>query len=200
MAYGQILSRDVLAVPKVAPLNVHGSLLPHLRGAAPIHYAIWQGNKETGVSVQRMVYELDAGDVLHSITLSIEDRETTETLYNKMKDIGAKALMETLHIIEEQGLESLQQPQDKTKVTMCRMLKKSDGQLDHTKLTAIELDRAVRALTPWPGVWIELDDQPLKLVESSLKPAVSAMKLRCKNDEVLYLLKTQKSGKQIVTH
>ncbi len=200
VAYGQILSRKVLALPKIAPLNVHGSLLPHLRGAAPIHYAIWQGAKETGVSVQKMAYELDAGDVLHSISMPIEDRETTETLYSKMKDVGAKALIETLNMIDEKGMEALQQPQDETKVTMCCMLKKSDGQLDYTQLTAVELDRAVRALTPWPGVWIELNGQPLKLVQSSLEPAVNAMELRCKDDEVLYLLKTQKPGKQVITY
>ena len=194
VAYGQILAQDVLDFPTVAPLNVHASLLPHLRGAAPIHFALWQGDTVTGVSVQRMVYQLDAGDVLHCISSAILERDTTPELYERLSDIGAVALMETFNKIDEHGIDAIAIPQDASKVTHCRMLQKSDGQIDHTQVTALELDRMVRALNPWPGVWTQLEGQPVKILTAALEPTEHAYALECRDATVLYLLAVQRPG------
>lgn len=185
VAYGQILSDKLLSWPNVAPINVHGSLLPQFRGASPIQEAILQNENETGVTIQRMVKELDAGPILSQEKITIDARETFTTLHDKLSFLGAALLPNTLsHPITEN-------PQDEAKKTMCRKLTRADGTVDITSMTAEEIDRKVRALNPWPGVTMDT----LKLLETSLIETNESTPIQCKNS-VLHLVRVQPAGKK----
>lgn len=186
VAFGQILSQKILDLPTIAPVNVHGSLLPRWRGASPIHHAILAGDAETGVTVQKMVKELDAGPILSQQHVMIEPRETFTSLHNKLAPIGADLLIKTL----TSPLKPVEQ--DQSKMTICHTLKRHDGFVDPTTMTAEEIDRRVRALTPWPGVTLEKES--LKILESSLEATGESAPLPCANDSVLHLIKVQPAG------
>ena len=184
VSYGQILSDDVLGIPIIAPVNVHASLLPELRGASPIQHAILEGLAETGVTVQRMVRELDAGPILTQQSLKIDARETYATLHEKLAAAGADLLASTL------SLALTEREQEHDKATFCRKLTKADGAASSTTMTAETIDRMVRALTPWPGV--TLGD--IKLLETSLTPSPDAMAIACSDGTTLYALTLQPAG------
>lgn len=160
VSYGQILSQEVLDWPTMAAVNVHASLLPLLRGASPLQHAVLQGLPESGVTVQRMVKELDAGPILSSARLPLAARETAATLHDKLKVLGAELLLKTLKA------PLTETPQDATKATFCGKLSKADGVAVPTAMTAEHIDRMVRALTPWPGVTIGAT----KILETSFLP------------------------------
>ncbi len=184
VSYGQILSDDVLAWPLVAAINVHASLLPLLRGASPLQHAVLQGLKESGVTVQRMVRELDAGPILAQTALPLDERETFSTLHDKLKDLGALLLTETLkHPLQEKD-------QDATRATFCRKLTKSDGIANPATMTASHIDRMVRALTPWPGVSIRGN----KILGTSLESQPEALTLSCADTTTLFILRIQPPG------
>ncbi len=184
VSYGQILSEEVLAVPAIAPINVHASLLPRLRGASPIQHAILQGDTETGVSVQRMVKALDAGPVYLQQRVSIGERETAATLHDKLATVAAPALLEVLRSPPQPV------PQDETQVTFCGKLQRKDSLVDPTSMSAQDIDTRVRALVPWPGVtWGDC-----KILETSLTAHAQAMELQCKDDTTVYLLTVQPAG------
>lgn len=186
ISYGQILTQQLLDWPKIAPINVHASLLPELRGASPIQHAILLGKKETGVTVQRMVKELDAGPILSSVVTPIEERETTPTLHDRLATLGAALLVETL----KQPL--TETPQEEAKISHCRRLTKEDGVADPKTMHALTIDRMVRALNPWPGVIINGS----KILETSLVPDPDALEVPCVENSTLYVTKIQPaSGK-----
>lgn len=190
VAYGQILSKEVLNLPTIAPVNVHGSLLPRWRGASPVEHAILSSDKQTGVTVQIMAQELDAGPILSTAPFPIGARDTALFLREQLSQLGAMLLTETL----KQQLKPVVQPSEG--VTFCTRLKKEDGLADRSKMHAEEIDRMVRALNPWPGVTCEVNNHTIKLIETSLDPEPRAMPVSCAQDSTLYLLRVQPAGKK----
>lgn len=190
VAYGEILSQAVLDLPHVAPVNVHGSMLPRWRGASPVEHAILAGDAETGVTVQVMVQELDAGPVLSMAGTPIGARDTAVGLREKLCRMGADLLVLTL----KQPLSPLPQPSEGA--TFCRKLTKEDGIVDRTKMTAEEIDRRVRALNPWPGVTCDVQGTVLKLLETSLDHEPRSVPLACAHESTLYLVRVQPPGKK----
>lgn len=153
-AYGRILPPALLAIPKYGCINVHASLLPRHRGAAPIAYAIWQGDAQTGVGIMRMEEGLDTGPVYAEAHLPIAADDTVATLTPKLATVGAKALVEALPKIVRGELTA--QPQATEGVTHSPPLAKADGQLDPTR-SAVALERQVRAMQPWPVASLTLN-------------------------------------------
>lgn len=165
-AYGQILPREVLGIPRLAPINLHASLLPRHRGPAPIAWAILEGDAVTGVSVMRMEEGLDTGPVYAQRQVPVAADETLLSLEQRLADTGAQLMVETLPRIEA-GLEPAPQPE--MGVTHARRLTADDGRLDLTTLGAAEIDRRVRALTPEPGVWIDVAGRSVKLLRGHVQ-------------------------------
>jgi methionyl-tRNA formyltransferase len=159
-AYGQILPKPILSLPKYGAVNIHASLLPKYRGAAPIARAILNGEKETGITTMLMDEGMDTGDVLLQSEIPIQEDETTETLQDRLAFLGAELLSETLGKMKKGEIRPT--PQDHSKATYAPMLKKQDGQIDWTK-GAEEIDRQVRAFHPWPGAYTEWQGQILKI-------------------------------------
>jgi methionyl-tRNA formyltransferase len=147
-SYGEILVRAVLDLPPLGCLNVHASLLPRHRGASPIQAAILAGDAETGVSIQRMVEALDEGDVLLEERTPIGAHENAGDLLERLSRLGATAIVRALDALESGAARFT--PQDPARATFARKIKKEHGRIDWT-LSAIEIDRGVRAFTPWPG-------------------------------------------------
>jgi methionyl-tRNA formyltransferase len=159
-AYGRILPADALAVPAHGCLNVHASLLPELRGAAPAQWAIARGHRETGVTIMQMDEGLDTGDVRLQRKLAIAPDETGESLLAKLGPLGAQALGEALALLARGELPRV--PQDHAKATLAPMLTREDGRVDWTR-TAFELDARRRGFTPWPGAWSTVAGAVLKI-------------------------------------
>lgn len=181
VAYGQILSEEVLALPKIAPVNVHGSLLPRWRGASPIEHAILAGDKETGVTIQVMAKELDAGDILSKEILPITEETTAISLRKKMSNLGADLLVKTI----AKPLNPVPQPEEG--ITFCTKLSREDGKADPQTMSAQHIKRMVRALNPWPGVTLEVEGTPIKLLEVSLTESLHSVALPCAEHTTLYL-------------
>ncbi len=184
VSFGQILSEEVLATAIVAAVNVHASLLPKLRGASPIQHAILEGMHTTGVTVQRMVKELDAGPILTQKEIMMGSRETYQTLHEKLAEIGAKLLISTIVL----PLSEREQKNDEA--TFCHKLTKADGEADPATMTADHIDRMVRALTPWPSVTLK----GLKLLETSLEAVPRSIPLPCTRGTVLHIRTIQPPG------
>ena len=165
-AYGQILPPILLKIPPYGCVNVHASLLPRWRGAAPIQAAILHGDQETGVTIMQMDAGMDTGAIISQVTTPILADDTAATLSERLAKLGANALLEAL----PGYLSGDQKPktQDESQVTMAPLLSKSDGELDFTR-TAIELERQVRAFNPWPSAFIIWKNQPLKVFKASPK-------------------------------
>lgn len=153
-SYGEILNEEVLAVPTIAPLNVHASLLPRHRGSSPIQAAILAGDANTGVSIQRMVLALDAGDLLLERVVEIEERENAGELHDRLSLLAGEAAVAALELLADGGAEF--RPQEESLITMTRRLRKGDGRFDLSSMSAAGLVRHVRAMTPWPGARTEL--------------------------------------------
>jgi methionyl-tRNA formyltransferase len=160
VAYGHILRREVLDVPPMGSINLHASLLPELRGAAPITWAIVRGHEFTGVSVMRMVEAMDAGPVLHQIREPILPGETASELTVRLSELGAEALVEGLALLAG-GLAN-EVPQDPELATYAPKVDRATARIDWTR-TAPELERHVRGMDAVPGAWSELDGESVKL-------------------------------------
>lgn len=162
-AYGQILSRKLLGVPRLGLLNLHPSLLPRWRGAAPIQRALLEGDSETGVCVMRVVPELDAGAVLARCALPIGPRDTSGALHDKLSVLGAEQMVATLLALEKG--EATEEPQDESRVIYAEKLLKEEARLDW-RLPASRLDRLIRGLNPWPVAetsWPEIMGGPVRI-------------------------------------
>ncbi len=162
-AFGQILRLELLDLPKFGCINIHGSLLPRWRGAAPIQAAILAGDVETGVTIMKMDPGVDTGPFLSRRYIPISPDDTAGTLFEKLAPLGAELLLETLPRYLSGELQP--QPQPAEGVTYAPMLKKEDGLLDFSQ-PAIALERRVRAFTPWPGTWFEWKGAPLKVLRA----------------------------------
>jgi len=173
VAYGQILPRSVLDIPKYGAVNVHASLLPKYRGAAPIAWAILNGEKVTGVTTMLMDEGMDTGDILLQTEVPIGDEETCETLHDRLAPLGAQLLLKTLEKMEGGNFRPF--PQDHSKATHAPPLKKEDGHIDWRK-GAAEIDRQVRAFDPWPGAFTKWGDRLLKIYRGRIRERTPAEK------------------------
>lgn len=159
VAYGQIIQKDLLDLPKYGCVNVHASLLPKLRGASPIHHAILQGEEETGVTIMQMAEGLDTGDMLTKVSLPIGDMNC-EALHDRLAELGAELLIDTLKMIE--AGEVVPEPQDDALSSYAGLISKKDGMIDFTK-TPEEIERQIRAFDPWPGAYCAYKGETMKL-------------------------------------
>ena len=165
VAYGLILPKAVLAMPKLGCINVHGSLLPRWRGAAPIQRSLWAGDAETGVTIMQMDVGLDTGDMLHKIACPISATDTSATLYATLAELGPEGMLHTLSQLEQGTAQP--EVQDETQVTYAEKLSKEEARLDWT-LDAEQLERCVRAFNPWPVSYFVIDEQPVKVWQADV--------------------------------
>jgi len=163
-AFGQILPPEVLGLAKIAPLNVHASLLPAYRGAAPIARAIMEGEQETGVTIQWMVEALDMGDILYQIPCKIEERDTSESLHDKLSQMGAQALLHCLELFQKNNIHRKQQ--DARVGSYALKLRKEERQIDFHQ-PAVQLHRRIMGLNPWPMAECQWMGQRLRIIRSS---------------------------------
>jgi methionyl-tRNA formyltransferase len=206
-AYGRILGRDLLELAPHGAINVHGSLLPKYRGAAPIQWAIAEGESETGVSIMQMDEGLDTGDVLLQRVLPIAPDDTSETLAPKLAALGGEALVEALALLQDGALVAIRQ--DGSRATLARILEKEDGRVDFTGSARRIRDR-LRAFTPWPGATTTLDGRIVKLLEAAEDPAAGVapdapgaaaivsgrgLAVRCGEGTALLVTRLQPEGK-----
>jgi methionyl-tRNA formyltransferase len=164
-AYGKILSAKMLAVPPMGCVNVHASLLPKYRGAAPIQWAVIRGEKQSGITIMQMDEGMDTGPMYLQQAIDLEPGETGGSLHDRLAPLGAELLIRTLEGIAAGALEPT--PQQHDRASMAPMLSKEHGQLD-LSLPGRQVDCWIRGLDPWPGAYTLLDGKPLKLFASSL--------------------------------
>lgn len=165
-AYGEILPEEVLSVPPRGFLNVHASLLPELRGAAPVNWAIIRGHERSGVTIMRMVRELDAGPILYQIAVDISPRMTAGDLAALTSELGAEAIVEALALLEEGAVE--EREQDHSRATYAPKLDRETARMDWS-LAAGEVVRWIRGCDPWPGAWSEVDGTPVQLFDPEVE-------------------------------
>lgn len=159
-AFGQILSQEILNIPKFGSLNIHASLLPKYRGASPIQSVIIDGEKITGVTIMQMDAGIDTGDMLYKKEVEISDEDTFETLHDKLMEAGGKAIVEALSLLEKGELKP--EKQDESLASHVKMIDKRMGKLNFNR-TAAELDRQVRGMNPWPSAYTGLNGKQLKV-------------------------------------
>lgn len=159
-AFGQILPKELLDSPKYGCINVHASLLPELRGGAPIHYSILQGKKKTGVTIMYMVEKLDAGDMISKVEVDIEETDNVGTLHDKLSVAGAKLLSETVPQVIAGDISP--EKQDDEKATYAPNIKREQELIDWSR-AGEELYNQVRGLNPWPVAYTTLNGQNLKV-------------------------------------
>lgn len=181
VAFGQILSERILNIPKYGCINVHASLLPAYRGAAPIQWAVIDGLKESGVTTMYMEKGLDTGDIICQSTLELAKDETGGSLFDKLALEGAKLLVTTLEQLEAGT--AVRTKQDDSKSSYAKMLTKEMGRLDFSK-DAETLERLIRGLNPWPSAFTSLDDKGLKIYEAEVIEEQAAKDLVNGNEEI----------------
>lgn len=162
-AFGQILSREILDMPRYGCLNIHASLLPKYRGSSPIQWAVINGEEKSGVTIQQMNEGIDTGDILYQRELKLSPQETGESLFNRLEKLGAEAIVETLALLEKGEL--IPVPQDEAQATYTVMLEKAMGRLDFNK-SAVELERLIRGLNAWPSAYTFWEGKQLKIWEA----------------------------------
>jgi methionyl-tRNA formyltransferase len=205
-AFGKILPNSILDHPPHGCINIHTSLLPRWRGAAPINAAILNGDEYSGVTIMKMAQGLDTGDIISQRSIPIPDNETAGSLFDKLSSIGAKLLIDTIpnYICGR----ILPRPQNEELSTYAPMLKKEDGLIDPER-SAIEIERQIRAFNPWPGSTFPYDGKNLKIHEVSTsnehthptgtrfihykKPAIQT------SDGIIILENVQKAGKKAIS-
>ncbi|MDX6917334.1 methionyl-tRNA formyltransferase [Pectobacterium carotovorum] len=160
VAYGLILPQPVLSMPRLGCINVHGSLLPLWRGAAPIQRALWAGDSETGVTIMQMDVGLDTGAMLHKISCPILPQDTSATLYDKLAELGPRGLLETLEQLADGS--AVAEAQNDALATYAEKLSKEEARLNW-QLSAEQLERCIRAFNPWPVSYFMVDEQPVKV-------------------------------------
>jgi methionyl-tRNA formyltransferase len=188
VAYGLILPASILNTPKLGCLNVHGSLLPKWRGAAPIQRSIWAGDSETGVTIMQMDEGLDTGAMLFKHSLTITKEDTSSSMYQKLAEIGPKALVETLATLTELK----PQIQDNDLASYAKKLSKEESKIDWG-LSAEQLERNIRAFNPWPVAFFTLNDSNIKVYASYV------VKNESPNIPVGQIIKSDKQGILVAT-
>jgi len=160
VAYGQILPKSVLEIPRLGCVNVHTSLLPRWRGAAPIQCAVLHGDRETGVTTMYMDEHMDTGDIILQRTELIRADDTSATLHDRLARLGPELLVETAMLIAEG--KAPRAKQDEARATYAKKIAKEDGRIDWTR-SAVDIERQVRAFNPWPSAYSQLGDLMLKI-------------------------------------
>ncbi len=179
-AYGQIIPKDVLDYPKLGCINIHASLLPKLRGGAPIHRAILDGYKETGITIMYMDESMDTGDIISMESITIGDNETVGSLHDRLKILGRDLFIKTLPIIVNDNVNRIQQKNEEA--TYAYNIKRIDEKIDWNE-TKEKIHNQIRGLNPFPGSYSLLDDKILKIWESQ----VSEEKTNGENGEIVKL-------------
>ncbi|WDV47638.1 methionyl-tRNA formyltransferase [Clostridiaceae bacterium M8S5] len=204
-AFGQLVSQQILDLPKYGCINVHASLLPYYRGAAPINWAIINGEKESGVTTMMMARGLDSGDMLLKAKVNIGEEETAGELYDRLKELGANLLVETLNKLENGAL--LAEEQNHDIATYAPIMDKSLGHIDFSK-SCKEIKNLVRGTQPWPGCYCEYKDNKIKIykvdyetgqfngeVGQILSANSDGIKVKC-NDGIIAIKELQMPGKR----
>ena len=164
-AFGQIVSKEILDMPKYGCVNIHASLLPKYRGAAPINQCIIDGEKETGVTIMQMDVGVDTGDILAKTVVEIAAKENAGTLFDKLSIAGAKLIVETLPKIEKGEIKPVKQ--EESKATHVRMMDKALGNIDWT-MSAEKIERLIRGLNPWPSAYTKANGKNLKIWDADV--------------------------------
>lgn len=172
VAYGNILPAAVVSRPPLGVVNVHASLLPRYRGAAPIQWAIINGDDHTGITTMRMDAGMDTGDILLTARTSIRSDDTAATLHDRLAGMGAELLVDTLNRLAAGDIEPI--PQDDSQVTHAPLLKKKDGEIDWRR-SATAIERLIRGMTPWPGAYTFQEGRRLKIFRSAVIDSTSDM-------------------------
>ena len=206
VAYGRILPDDILAVPKYGAINVHGSLLPKYRGAAPIQWAVLNGDKVTGVTTMYLASEMDTGDIIYTAETEIGEYETSGELFDRLKDMGAELLVKTLRDIDAGT--APRTPQDHSKASYVTMLNKSICPIDWNK-TPREVLKHIYGLQPWPVATMELEGKTVRVfaakytdgkTEKTPGAVVSTdnggLEIACAGGETLLITELQAPGKK----
>ena len=166
VAYGQILKERILNIPKYDCLNIHASLLPHYRGAAPLNWVIINGEKETGVTIMKMSKGLDTGDMIIKKSITITDEDDSTTMHDKLSTIGSELIVEAIESIVSNKVKYI--PQNDAEATYAPMLNKDLGKIDWSK-SVYEIQRLVKGLKPWPMSYTNYLDQQVKIHEISVE-------------------------------
>lgn len=205
VAYGKILPPDFLNYPKHGCVNIHASILPKYRGASPIHFAVLNGDKITGVTAQQMDEGLDTGDILHVKTAEIGENDTTEYMYEVLAPLGAEVLMETIQMIESNQLKPIKQ--DESLASKVGLLSKDMSGIDWSK-SAYEIHNKIRGLYSWPGASTRLNGKTLKIHKSILSDVKGGnvggkiidsdgrLIVSCGDNRCIELLEVQLEGKK----
>lgn len=186
-AYGKILPKEVLDIPEKGCLNIHASLLPRHRGAAPIQNAVLLGDEETGVTIMRMADGIDTGDMILKASVPIE-RKTAGELHDELSAMGANLIYNVLEFFEE-GLSFPEKHQNELKATYAPMIKKSDGELNFA-IPALKAERRIRAMDPWPGAYTYYKDKVMKVWWADVIDEDTEF-------EPGYIIKADKNGMQV---
>lgn len=196
VAYGLILPQEILDAPRFGCLNIHASLLPRWRGAAPIHRAIMAGDRETGVCIMQMEAGLDTGPVLMRESLMIGAEETTADLHDRLSALGARLILQALDHLPLPA-----EPQPAEGVTYAAKIDKAEARVDFTR-PAAEVDRLIRGLSPFPGAWIDVNGERVKLLRSRLTTGqgfpgqvLGGFTIACGTDAV-EIIQAQREGKR----
>lgn len=206
-AYGKILPKEILELPKFGCVNVHASLLPRHRGASPIQWAIISGDKKTGITIMQMDEGLDTGDILNTAAIDIYPDEDAQSLHDRLSILGAELLCKTLPKLES-GLITPQK-QDDNKATYAPIINREMGKLDFTR-PAMELYNLIRGFNPWPAAFTTISGKRLKIYKSSLggttkfKPGTAVtdgqrLKVACGDGVLLEFLEVQPEGSKRMT-
>ena len=166
VAYGKILPKAILDIPPKGCINVHASILPKYRGAAPINWAIINGEKETGITTMLLDEGMDTGDMLLTEKVEIRDDDTASSLHDRLKYIGADLLIKTIKGIKSETIRPI--PQDDSQATYAPMLKKEDGRIDWT-MKAEEIKNLIRGFFPWPGAYTRWDGKQIKIFKAEVE-------------------------------
>ena len=167
IAYGQILTCEILNIPKIFSINIHASLLPKYRGAAPINWAIIKGEKITGITVMKMAVEMDAGPIIQQNEIGINNDDTSITLEDKLSGLASKLLLDSIPSIQDNKCELI--PQDKNNVSFAPKLKKEDGRIDWNK-PAQDIYNLIRGCITWPGAFTYYNGKLLKIYKAKVCP------------------------------
>lgn len=165
VAYGLLLPKSILETPRLGCLNVHGSILPRWRGAAPIQRAIWAGDKETGVTIMQMDEGLDTGDMLHISRCPIDTAETSASLYAKLAELGPAALIDTIAKLANGEITA--QVQDDAQANYAKKLSKEEANIDWS-MDATQIERNIRAFNPWPVCFTQMGDNTVKIYQANV--------------------------------
>lgn len=200
-AYGLILPQEVLDMPQYGCINIHGSLLPRWRGAAPIHRALLAGDTETGITIMQMDAGLDTGDMLKKGSIAITHETTAQSLHDAMADLGAGLIIESVPEIVDGSIQAIKQPDEG--VTYAEKLSREEGLIDWNN-SATDIERQIRSLTPWPGTYFQFGKEKIKVHEAKLIQNQSGeagtlinqdFTVAC-GDGALRLTKIQRAGKK----